>query len=173
MKKTPMPFTLLSFAQLLLIAALPSASADLIDDTCKKTPYPDFCVTALRSDPRGSTTDTPTLGLIMVDFVDKNAKSTGTKIDDLLGKSPDPGTRQALTSCQESYGIISSSMVPPSKESLTKGDYKFAVQYMNAAADSASKCEAGFGGSKSPIYDSNIYERNAATVASAIASSLL
>ncbi|KAL3727833.1 hypothetical protein ACJRO7_032560 [Eucalyptus globulus] len=41
--KTPMLFTLLSFTQLLLITILPPASADLVDDTCKKTPNVDFC----------------------------------------------------------------------------------------------------------------------------------
>ncbi|XP_048129307.1 cell wall / vacuolar inhibitor of fructosidase 1-like [Rhodamnia argentea] len=171
--KTPMLLLLLSFSQLLLITILPFASADLVDDTCKKTPYADFCASTLRSDPRSSTADTKTLGLIMVDKVDVNAMSTLAKIEDLLGKSPGPGTKQALTSCEESYKIITSAMVPSSKDSLTKGDYKYAVYYMNSAANDATECEAGFGGSKSPLSDSNDYEHKAASVASAIASTLL
>ncbi|XP_030443986.1 cell wall / vacuolar inhibitor of fructosidase 1-like [Syzygium oleosum] len=171
--KTPVLFALLSFAQILLVAFLPFASAGLVDDTCKKTPYSHFCVSALRSDRRSSTADTPTLGLIMVDKVDANAKSSLAKIKDLLGKAPHPGTKRALTSCRESYQATRSAFVPSSKESLTKGDYKFAVEYMNSAASDASDCEAGFGGSKSPLSDLNNYEHKAASVASAIASSLL
>ncbi|KAL3727831.1 hypothetical protein ACJRO7_032558 [Eucalyptus globulus] len=171
--KTPMLFTLVSFTQLLLITILPPASADLIDDTCKKMPDVDSCIAILRSDPRSSTADTPTLGLISVDTADSNAEVTLDEIKDLLGKSPDSKTKQALTSCEASYGNIRSSLVPPSRESLTKGDYKFAVQYMNDAANAAAVCEAGFGGPKSPIYDANMFERNAGLLASAIASSLL
>ncbi|XP_030539865.1 cell wall / vacuolar inhibitor of fructosidase 1-like [Rhodamnia argentea] len=170
--KTPMLLTLLSFTQLLLITILPIASADLVDDTCKKTPYADFCISALRSDPRSSTADTPKLGLIMVDKVDTSAKSTLTKINDLLGKSPDPGMKKALTFCKESYKIVISALVPSSRESLSKGDYKFAVDYMKGAAREASDCEVGFG-RKSPLSDLNDYENKAASVASAIASTLL
>ncbi|XP_030539864.1 cell wall / vacuolar inhibitor of fructosidase 1-like [Rhodamnia argentea] len=140
--KTPMLATLLSFTQLLLITILPFASADHIDDTCKSTPYADFCISSLRSDPRSSTADTPTLGIIMVDKVDTNAKSTLIKIKDLLGKSPDPRMKKALTYCKEVYEVTISASVPSSKESLTKGDYKFAVDYMRDAASEASNCEA-------------------------------
>ncbi|XP_030440307.1 cell wall / vacuolar inhibitor of fructosidase 1-like [Syzygium oleosum] len=172
--KTPMLFTLLSFTQILLIAILPFGSADLVDLTCKKTPYVAFCATALKFDPRSSTADTKTLGLIMVDEVEAHAKLTLAEIKHLRGKAPHPRAKQALTSCEQSYRIIISAMVPPSKEALTKGDYKFAVEYMNAAANDASECEAGFGGgSKSPISGSNDYERKAASVASAIAGLLL
>ncbi|XP_030539862.1 cell wall / vacuolar inhibitor of fructosidase 1-like [Rhodamnia argentea] len=170
--KTPMLPLLLLITQLLLITILPFASADLVDDTCKKTPYADFCVSALRSDSRSSTADTPKLGLIMVDKVEVNAKSTLTKIKDLLPKSPDPGMKQALTSCGELYNVIISMDVPPSKESLTKGDYKFAEEYMTDAATEASICEAGFG-VKSPLSNSNDYVNKAASVASAIARLLL
>ncbi|KAI6683133.1 hypothetical protein NL676_029046 [Syzygium grande] len=150
--KTPMLLTLLSVTQLLLITILPFASANLVVDTCKKTPYADFCVSALRSDRRSSTADTPTLGLIMVDKVNANAKSTLTKIQDLLRKSPDPGTKQALASCEEGYKYTITDLVPTSKDALTKGDYKFAVDDMKEAASDASECEAGFGG-KSPLSD--------------------
>ncbi|KAF8017734.1 hypothetical protein BT93_H2816 [Corymbia citriodora subsp. variegata] len=170
--KTPMLCAFLSFAQILVITSLPFTSADLVDDTCKKTPYADFCASNLRSDPRSSTADTATLGVIMVDKVDANAKSTVTKIEDLLRQSPDPGKKQALTSCEESYNNIVSALVPSSKESLTKGDPKFAVEYMKAAATDATSCEQGFGGN-SPLSDSNDYENKAGSVASAIASSLL
>ncbi|XP_030539896.2 cell wall / vacuolar inhibitor of fructosidase 1-like [Rhodamnia argentea] len=154
--KTPMFFTLLSFAQILLIAIPPLGSADLVSCTCKKTPYAILCATALRFDPRSSTADTKTLGLIMVDKVEAHAKSTLTTIKHLRGKAPHPRTKQALTSCEQSYRIILSAMVPPSKEGLTKGDYKFAVEYMNAAANDAPECEAGFGGSKSLLNMSRV-----------------
>ncbi|KAK2631489.1 hypothetical protein EUGRSUZ_L02839 [Eucalyptus grandis] len=173
--KTPVLFKLLSFSQILLITVLPfaSASTDLVNYTCRKTPYTVFCAAALGLDPRSSTADTKTLGLIMVDKVEAHAKSTLTKIKYLRGKAAHPRTKQALTSCEQSYGFIVSAMVPPSKESLTKGDYKFAVEYMNAAVNDVQECEAGFGGSKSPISDSNDYEHKAAAVASAIAGLLL
>ncbi|KAL3727829.1 hypothetical protein ACJRO7_032556 [Eucalyptus globulus] len=170
--KTPVLFTFLSFTQILVIAILPFTSADLVDYTCKRTPFADFCISALRSDPRSSTADTATLGLIMVDKVDANAKSTVTKIKDLLRKSPDRGTKQALTSCEESYRYCISALVPSSKESLTKGDPKFAVDNMRQEAIQASSCEEGFGG-KSPLSGSNDYENKAASVAAAIASLLL
>ncbi|KAF8017735.1 hypothetical protein BT93_H2817 [Corymbia citriodora subsp. variegata] len=177
--KTPVLSKILSLTQILLIAVLPfpsasaSASTDLVDYTCKKTPYTVFCGTALRFDPRSSTADTTTLGLIMVNEVEAHAKSTLAKIKHLRGKAPDPRTRRALASCEQSYGFIISAMVPPSKEGLTKGNYKFTVEYMNAAANDVLECEAGFGGSKSPISDPNNYELKAAKVASAIAGLLL
>ncbi|XP_030440308.1 cell wall / vacuolar inhibitor of fructosidase 1-like [Syzygium oleosum] len=170
--KTPMLFAILSFAQILLIAFLPFASADLVDDTCKKTPYSNFCVSALRSDRRSATAYTATLGLIMVDKVDANAEVTLAKIQDLLRGSPNPGTKQALTFCEGSYKFARSELVPSSKDSFTGSVYKFAVDNMKRAASQASECEAGFGG-KSPLSDSNDYENKAASVASAIASLLL
>ncbi|KAI6692948.1 hypothetical protein NL676_020658 [Syzygium grande] len=166
-----MLLTLLSVTQLLLITILPFASANLVVDTCKKTPYADFCVSALRSDRRSSTADTPTLGLIMVDKVNANAKSTLTKIQDLLRKSPDPRTKQALTSCEEGYKDTITDLVPTSKGAIL-GDYKFAVDDMRQAASDASECEAGFGG-KSPLSHLNDYENKAASVAAAIATLLL
>ncbi|KAI6692897.1 hypothetical protein NL676_020607 [Syzygium grande] len=164
--------TLLSITQLFLITILPFASANLVVDTCKKTPYADFCVSALRSDHRSSTADTPTLGLIMVDKVNVNAKSTLTEIQDLLRKSPNPRTKQALASCEEGYKFTITDLVPSSKDSLTGGVYKFAEVNMNEAASDASDCEAGFGG-KSPLSHSNDYENKAASVAAAIARLLL
>ncbi|XP_030539867.1 cell wall / vacuolar inhibitor of fructosidase 1-like [Rhodamnia argentea] len=171
--KTPILFLLPPFAQILLIAVLPFTSADLVGSTCNRTPYPVFCAAALRVDPRSSTADTKTLGLIMVDQVRGHAKSILTRIKYLRGKVPHPMTKLALSSCEHSYRIIISAMVPPSKEGLMKGDYKFTVEYMNAAANDALECEAGFGGSKSALSDSNDYVRKAALVASAIASLLL
>ncbi|XP_030539866.1 cell wall / vacuolar inhibitor of fructosidase 1-like [Rhodamnia argentea] len=169
--KTRMLLTHLSFTQLLLITFLPFASADLVNDTCKNTPDPDFCFTALSPDPRSSAADAKTLGIIMVEKVDQIAKATLAGIGSLLGQSPDPRTKQALTSCEKSHEIITTS-VAPTKESSTEGGYKFAEVSMSGAATSVSRCEADFGGSKLPISGLNDFEHKAAMVASAIAGSL-
>lgn len=164
--KTPMLFTLHSVSS---HHHPPFASINLVDNTCKKTPDTNFCAQALRSNPRSSTTDTKALALIMVDKVDANAKSTLTEIEHLRSKALDPKTKEGLYSCEKWYRVIIVTMAPAGKDSLMKGNYKSASEYMNSAGFGTFGCEMAFGVSMSPISDLNDYESKVATVAGAIA----
>ncbi|KAI4372516.1 hypothetical protein MLD38_010736 [Melastoma candidum] len=146
----------------------------VVDQTCKRTSFPSFCASALLSDPRVSGARSPqALGLIMASRVGSKAESALAKVKALVPSTRDPRAKKALSYCGDVYEAMVIGMVPASKDSLAKGDYKFAQQYMTDAANEVLACEDGFRGSKSPLSGENDFVHKAASVVASIAQSLL
>ncbi|KAK9292192.1 hypothetical protein L1049_020153 [Liquidambar formosana] len=176
------PIFLLHFVLLFLIfpplsqssfQPLAPKGSDLIDNTCKQTPYYDLCVSSLRSDPRSSSADVQGLALIITDMVLGNATDTLALIEDLLKQIKDPSLEKALAYCAELYIPVVKYDLPQAIEALTKGHYKFANYSISEAGNQADTCEKNFTGSTvSPLTDQNSLVHDLSAVAASIANKL-
>ncbi|XP_015867819.2 cell wall / vacuolar inhibitor of fructosidase 1 [Ziziphus jujuba] len=144
-----------------------------IESTCKQTPNYDLCVSSLKSDPKSSTADVPGLALILVNKIKSQATKTLNHINSLLKRSPGAGKRRALDSCYSKYDAILKGDVPEAIEALTKGDYKFAEDGANDAANEANSCERGFSSGSSPLTAMNKYIHDVSAIAAALVRTLL
>ncbi|KAK9948528.1 hypothetical protein M0R45_004099 [Rubus argutus] len=144
-------------------------NANLIDQTCRKTPNYSLCVSSLKSDPRSKSADVRGLALIMVNVVKVKAKTTLNRINVLLKKTPKDNS---LKDCADRYDTILQDDVIVANEAITKGDPKFAEQSMNDAGGEAEDCENDFKG-RSPLTHLNKDVTSVSGVAAAIVRILL
>ncbi|OIW20496.1 hypothetical protein TanjilG_13562 [Lupinus angustifolius] len=164
--------TNLKLLSLILCTVVISTNANLIEETCKKTPNHDLCVHHLQADPHSSDADVTGLALIMVNVIKTKANTSLTKIHQLLQGNPQPGQKEALNSCSGRYNAILVADVPQAIAALKKGDPKFAVNSANDAAIEATSCEKSFSG-KSPLTNDNNSMNDVAAVTAAIVKILL
>ncbi|KAJ1414323.1 Pectinesterase inhibitor domain [Sesbania bispinosa] len=143
--------------------------AKLIEETCKKTPYPTFCIQFIQADPRSSSADVKGLALIMVDVIKTKAKASLLIINQLLQEG---GEKKALSSCFEKYRVILQGDVPQATQALQNGNPKFAESGAIDSGVEAISCEKSFSG-KSPLTDVNNIMHIAANVTVAIVRLLL
>lgn len=143
--------------------------ANLIDQTCKKTPNYNLCVSSLKSDPRSGKAGVAGLGFITVDIAKDKATDAANRINELLKQSP---SDQRLKTCATFYHTILVADVPEASQGFKLGNPKFAEQGMNDAADAAEACEKEFS-SKSPLTDKNKVVHDLSSIAAAIARLLL
>ncbi|KDP27949.1 hypothetical protein JCGZ_19029 [Jatropha curcas] len=141
-------FLVISIVLLGTYFSIVQSDANLIEQTCKRTPNYNLCVTSLKSDSRSSTADTRGLALIMVDVLKNRATETLQVINQLLQN------------------------IPVAIEALEKGDPKFAETAAMDAAYEASYCEDNFNGS-SPLTKHNTLVHDTGAVAAAIIRNLL
>ncbi|GKV09225.1 hypothetical protein SLEP1_g20762 [Rubroshorea leprosula] len=145
--------------------------SNLIDQTCKQTPFYELCTSILLSNPKSADADIAGLARIMVTSLDSKASDTLDQINDLLEDTLtlDPATQQALALCAERYNVILTGDIPQTIAGLDRGNYKFAQKGTNDAALEASACEKGFPSKrKSPINELNKEVRHISIVAAAI-----
>ncbi|KAB2083718.1 hypothetical protein ERO13_A05G275500v2 [Gossypium hirsutum] len=142
---------------------------NLIERTCKQTPFYDLCIWSLKSNPESRDASVKKLAQIMVDSLKTKATETLDLIDELLqdGLALDPEMQKALTSCAERYNVIIRGDVPEINEALKTGDYKFAAKGANDAAIEANSCEIEFS-TKSPLTDMNKVVHDVSVVAASI-----
>ncbi|GAU19171.1 hypothetical protein TSUD_89360 [Trifolium subterraneum] len=162
--------------------------ANLIEQTCKKTPNYAICIKYLNSDPKARSADVTGLALIMVNVMKNNANIAVNKIHQLIEKSP-PSQKTTLNSCASKYNAIvvadipsaiealkkgnpKHADIPSAIEALKKGNPKFAEQGANDAAIEANSCENGFSG-KSPLSAENLDMLTASGITAAIVRNLL
>ncbi|GAU19172.1 hypothetical protein TSUD_89370 [Trifolium subterraneum] len=145
--------------------------ANLIQQTCKKTPNYALCTQYLNSDPKARSADVTGLALIMVNVMKNKANIALNKIHQLIGKSP-PGQKAALNSCASKYNTIVAADIAQATEALQKGNPKFAENGANDAVIEAKGCESGFSG-KSPLTAENNVMRDASVITAAIVRNLL
>ncbi|KAK9269389.1 hypothetical protein L1049_001162 [Liquidambar formosana] len=144
---------------------------NLIDKTCKQTPFYDLCVATLQNDSRSASANVSGLGGIMVDAVSVKATELLDHIQELLKRTTDPMVKQSLKECANIYHVVRDADVPQAAQAFAYGDYKFAEQAMNDAANEADICQRKF--MRSPLTDWNKNEHDLATVAASIAKLLL
>ena len=105
----------------------------------------------------------------MADVVEAKAKETLNHINDLLKQSPQP----PLSDCANNYNAVLEGDIPQAKNALKTGNYKFAEQGSNDAANEADSCEKKFSTGTSPLTDSNKAVHDVGAVAAAIIRILL
>ncbi|GAV80881.1 PMEI domain-containing protein, partial [Cephalotus follicularis] len=143
--------------------------SNLIDQTCKQTPFYELCVASLQANPESTNADVKGLAYIMVGTINTKATDTLNVIDKLLGETTERTRgRQALTVCAELYDIIIEQDVKQAIEAIDKGDYKYAEQGTYDAAIEANSCEEEFGRNKSPLTDMNTLVHDVSIVAASI-----
>ncbi|KAJ7955264.1 Pectinesterase inhibitor-like protein [Quillaja saponaria] len=146
--------------------------ANLIDQTCKKTPNYDVCVSSLQSDPRSNDADVRGQARILVDVINSDSTQTLNEIKKLLQGSPEPTVKEALQACADKYNAILKGDVPQAVEGLDKGNFKFAESGANDAANEADSCERGLS-SKSTLTKLNTQVQDVAVVTAAVVRLLL
>ncbi|KAK7388028.1 hypothetical protein VNO78_22829 [Psophocarpus tetragonolobus] len=146
--------------------------ANLIEETCKQTPHDNLCIQYLSSDPRSTHADVSGLALIMVDVIKTKSNNVLDKIQKLLEENPEPGLKEALSSCADRYKAILQADVAQAVAALQKGDPKFAEDGANDAAIEATSCENTFSG-QSPLSNDNTAMHDLAATTAAIVRQLL
>ncbi|XVF38897.1 hypothetical protein REPUB_Repub20aG0142500 [Reevesia pubescens] len=148
--------------------------ANLIETTCKRTPFYNLCVSTLQSDPRGSNADGAGLAHIGADKLKVKATATLRQITGLLKGAKDPKLKMALRKCFDLYNIIIKYDVPVAIQAVSLGDPKFGVQYLTDAAIEADSCERSFKNQpKFPISSSNKVVHDLSNVVASIIQLLL
>ncbi|KAK9269090.1 hypothetical protein L1049_000859 [Liquidambar formosana] len=165
--------SLMSLTTIFLLISQFSVLADdnLIEKTCKQTPFYDLCVATLQNDSRSTSGNVPALGGIMVDAVAVKATELLHHIQELLKGTTDPKVKRSLKECASIYHAVRDADVPQATQAFAFGNYKFAEQAMNDAANEADTCQSKF--VRSPLTVSNKNEHDLATVAASIAKFLL
>ncbi|KAK8661851.1 hypothetical protein V6N13_091442 [Hibiscus sabdariffa] len=154
---------------------LSHSANSLIESTCTKTPFPDLCISTLKSDPRSSTADVSGLALIVADSVNAEAMATLNQISTLLKSATDPNMKKALSGCVDSYNTIIKADIPVAIDAIEKKNPKYAVDSATDAGDEAQRCEGSFRGNSanSPISGSNKAVHDLSVILRSIASLLL
>ncbi|KAE8666531.1 hypothetical protein F3Y22_tig00112498pilonHSYRG00309 [Hibiscus syriacus] len=142
---------------------------NLIERTCRQTPFYDLCMWSLKPSPESRDANVNKLAQIVVESLKTQATETLDLIDELLqdGLSLNPVMKKALTSCAERYNVIIRGDVPEINEALKTGNYKSAEKGANDAAIEANSCEIEFP-AKSPLSDMNKVVHDVSVVAASI-----
>ncbi|KAI8546922.1 hypothetical protein RHMOL_Rhmol07G0157000 [Rhododendron molle] len=126
--------------------------ADLIADTCKKTEYPNLCISTLRSNPDSKTADVEGLVRIILKVTFARVNATLDRVNDLLKKTKDRGLKQSLVICASLYGDAVNYEIPRAIQSVGKDNFTARTE-TTAIVDDADTCEDQFG--ESPITAEN------------------
>ncbi|CAM8889428.1 unnamed protein product [Rhodiola kirilowii] len=161
---------LMMLSLLFLVSHLVMADDRLITSTCNRTPFPNVCISNMRSDPRSASANTAGLGAILVDKISSKTNQAEGIVK--RGGASDPRVVQALNHCAEAYNAVLVADVPMAIEAFTKGNPKFAEQGANDARGEAESCERGFPRGTSPVSGLNNEIGQLAAVVAAIARSL-
>ncbi|XP_062108835.1 cell wall / vacuolar inhibitor of fructosidase 1 [Humulus lupulus] len=146
----------------------------LIENTCKKTPHYDLCVSTLESNPESSGSDLRGLAHVMVDTVLSKATDNLDFIRALLKQAPDEQLEKSLANCAEIYIPVVKYSLPQVIDALTGGHFGFANYGISDTAKQAQACEKNFSGfDKSPLAERNNLLHDLSEVAAAIINVLL
>lgn len=160
-------------------AAIPSIiNGNLINKTCKQTPYYELCVRSLISNPHSFNTDVKGLARIMILTIDAKATHALKHINNLLQRSSRDNSlsekeRRELKACADRYSVIIKGDVPQAIDAMRTGDYKFAEEGTYDAAAEAMSCEEEITGHHSQLSDMNMMVHDVSVVAGSIVQIIL
>ncbi|KDP45920.1 hypothetical protein JCGZ_15483 [Jatropha curcas] len=126
-------------------------ASELLNQSCDKTLYKDFCKEALGSAPAS---DMQSLTKSALDIASLSANEVLKLIPKLLETSSDASVKQALTDCSEVY----QSALDQIKKSTAAVDakaYNDVNTWISAGMTSSETCEEGFNGVTSPLTSVN------------------
>ncbi|KAJ4828490.1 hypothetical protein Tsubulata_043239 [Turnera subulata] len=125
-------------------------SADLIDDTCKKTDFSQLCSSTLRSDPRSATANVKQLANVVLEQTLINANATLVQAEKLINQTIDPDVKKTLNVCSGLYQSAIGSDIPDAIKSLDSENYENAIEDVKAVGRDANGCEDAFSAAKVP-----------------------
>lgn len=117
---------------------------DLIDSTCKKTLYPDLCLSSLRSHPSSSAADAKMLAGIMLNLTMANATDILKEIQKLQSKATDSVIEKGLQMCYGFYYSAARDDIPNAIKYVNSGSYAIALDYVQSAIEKPHLCEQTF-----------------------------
>ncbi|KAL3510539.1 hypothetical protein ACH5RR_029940 [Cinchona calisaya] len=128
------------FASLSLSFLYPTKS-DLVADICfRSTIDPQYCIQALRSDPRSPTADLPTLAKISIDLAQTTTKSIAILVQSLMQRANETKLKEIYDSCLENYNDTFDNL-NDCINYLNKKDYESLNIYASAALDGPDTCD--------------------------------
>ncbi|KAL1334963.1 hypothetical protein HN51_063902 [Arachis hypogaea] len=146
--------TTLTLVLLTLTLLSTTYSDDLIDQTCKKTPYYELCSNIIHSNP-ATPSDPKGMVVIMINYTIVNATNTLNYIEDLIKKVTDHELEHKLTFCAESYIPAIKYVLPQAVGSINRGNFGFANYSISYAEKDIVACNKKFTGNQSPLSSRN------------------
>ncbi|KAL6193231.1 hypothetical protein ACLB2K_034315 [Fragaria x ananassa] len=143
-----------SFLPLTQCSVYLPTDANLIAQTCQKTPKPDLFISSLKSVPGSSDADMKHLALIMCDKVLKGKAQNALNIINNLLKQTPIGSKKALLACADYYTtIIEFHIEKQAHNGITGVQPRMAAQQaMDDTVYLVKECNNGLGfSSKSPL----------------------
>ncbi|KAJ0965818.1 hypothetical protein J5N97_026956 [Dioscorea zingiberensis] len=133
---------------------IPIHDVNFIQNTCKNTQNPSFCVSTLQSDKRSiNVTTVDALAGISLGITVSDAESTLSTINDLAEKSPGTALEEDLHVCAQLYSNAIDDL-HDAIDQLNSKEYDAAATTVDQAGDAPDSCEAAFtDGVKSPVTD--------------------
>ncbi|GFY81385.1 hypothetical protein Acr_01g0011940 [Actinidia rufa] len=133
------------------------SQSDLIADTCKKTEFPEFCISTLRSNPRSASADVNGLARIVFEAGLAKATSTLNKVNFLLKKTTERILKQCLQICAHVYDKALDDISQAIEN--VGSNISEVVNYASSASINVEDCEESFDEEpnkrKSPLTDDN------------------
>ncbi|GFY81386.1 hypothetical protein Acr_01g0011950 [Actinidia rufa] len=118
------------------------SQSDLIADTCKKTEFPEFCISTLRSNRRSASADVNGLARIVFEAGLAKATSTLNKVNLLLKKTTERILKQCLQICANVYDDALDN-ISQAIENVGSNNSQ-AVYYASEASINVEDCEESF-----------------------------
>ncbi|XP_044500797.1 cell wall / vacuolar inhibitor of fructosidase 1-like [Mangifera indica] len=147
------------------------SASDLIERTCKATPYYDLCVKTLKSNPNSSGADVKGLASIAATGTLKEAMGTLKKIYQVFREAKDPVWKKSVQTCLEAYSIITKIDLNQVSLGITEGNYQRAIDCASDLPKQTEKCQNSF--EKSPFTGENLVVHMLAEVVISIVKTFL
>ncbi|KAL4397952.1 cell wall / vacuolar inhibitor of fructosidase 1-like [Arachis hypogaea] len=147
--------TTLTLVLLSLTLLSTTYSDDLIDQTCKKTPYYELCSNIIHSNP-ATPSDPKGMVVIIINYAVANATDTLKYIGDLIKKVSDHELQNKLAFCaDQSYIPLVKHVLREAVDSINRGDFDLANYYISYAEKDIDACNKKFTGNQSPLSSRN------------------
>ncbi|EEF43119.1 cell wall / vacuolar inhibitor of fructosidase 1 [Ricinus communis] len=149
-------------------------SDDLINRTCKKTPYYDLCVSSLQSNSQASSADVKGLASTMANITLSNATHTLYYSQEIIDQNTNPELERALTYCAEVYIPIVDYILPQAIDGVRNGHFGFFKYGILDAEEKVQACDKKIPDSvKLPLTEMNRVMQNLCNVSVALIKILL
>ncbi|KAK4767580.1 hypothetical protein SAY86_015330 [Trapa natans] len=136
-------FLILVFTEGMMIHPSLCVNDSQLSSICSKTTSPSFCMRALRSDRRTTSSDLQGLGHVSVDLARSKASATLSMVHSLSRRAAQPELKQRLLSCSEYY-TSAVSLLEDAKQSLASADYGRVADRAVTAMDKSEDCDDEF-----------------------------
>ncbi|XP_047326770.1 cell wall / vacuolar inhibitor of fructosidase 1-like [Impatiens glandulifera] len=116
------------------------SEADLIDSTCKKTSYPNLCLTTLRS---SGVSVKASVNLLVINILKASlsyASDTSNQINNLLKKTTGGYQKQCLEICEENYEVAIAD-IPDAIKWIGRNETDIAQSSINSLDVEARNCD--------------------------------
>ncbi|KAK3043246.1 hypothetical protein RJ639_002489 [Escallonia herrerae] len=122
-----------------------SKDASLVERVCKRTMYPDLCVSSLRSNPHSAGADVKGLARIMLELFRDKATDNLVQVKKLQKMATDPVIQRCLNVCLIEYGLANDTYILAAFKYFESNLMADALTNTGWAYDGVETCEENFG----------------------------